>query len=332
MTVNPEKMAEKEERSLHAEIEALRREFSDTQELYREVCALLFFRHGVTPTANRLYQLVRKGSMSAPAAALSAFWETLREKSRVRIEHPDLPEELRTLAGEAVASLWQRARTMADANLESIRRESLAARAEAEEAAKVAAEKVMTLEQTLVGTREERHAGEIRERALEQDLARGQGVRAALESRLEQDAAAACELRQTTAAAKQDFERRLAEQKEASAVTESHLRAESHRLQQELARERKEADRCRIELERGKQSVAKQAGQQLTRTAKLESELEKVRQKLSSTELMLSEAKADRDRLRTLWEGTVGVSGKANRGQPNGAERKKVSRRKNTKG
>ncbi len=35
--------------------------------LYREVCGLLFFRYGVTPTANKLYSLVRKGSMGTPA-------------------------------------------------------------------------------------------------------------------------------------------------------------------------------------------------------------------------------------------------------------------------
>lgn len=59
--------------------------FPDTQALYREVCVLLFFRHGITPTANKLYQLVRKGSMSAPTEALRTFWADLREKSRVRI-------------------------------------------------------------------------------------------------------------------------------------------------------------------------------------------------------------------------------------------------------
>ncbi|GAB3552032.1 hypothetical protein GCM10027343_37040 [Noviherbaspirillum agri] len=52
---------------------------------------LLFFRYGITPTTNKLYQLVRKGSMSAPAEALNKFWEDLRDKSRVRIEHRDLP-------------------------------------------------------------------------------------------------------------------------------------------------------------------------------------------------------------------------------------------------
>jgi hypothetical protein len=38
------------EAQLQAEIERLR-----AQELHREVCVLLFFRHAITPTANRLY-------------------------------------------------------------------------------------------------------------------------------------------------------------------------------------------------------------------------------------------------------------------------------------
>ena len=101
------------EARMQAEIEALRAQYPETQDLYREVCVLLFFRYGLTPTANKLYQLVRKGSMSAPAAALDKFWETLREKSRVRIEHPDLPQPLQAAAGEMVGALWQQAQAAA---------------------------------------------------------------------------------------------------------------------------------------------------------------------------------------------------------------------------
>ena len=102
---------------LHAhiaqEIEQLRTQFARTQDLYREVCVLLFFRHGITPTANRFCQLAKKGSMSAPAEALTRFWVTLRDKSRVRIEHPDLPAELQSATGELAAALWTRAVDMA---------------------------------------------------------------------------------------------------------------------------------------------------------------------------------------------------------------------------
>lgn len=111
-TVTPSEIA--------AEIERLRVNFPDTQDLYREVCVLLFFRHGVTPTANKLYQLVRKGSMSTPTVALRTFWEDLREKSRIRIEHPDLPETIRDAAGEMVAVLWKQAQMAANENLTAL--------------------------------------------------------------------------------------------------------------------------------------------------------------------------------------------------------------------
>ena len=74
------------ETEIQTEVDALRARFDDTKTLYREVCALLFFRHGITPTANRLYQLVKRGSMGTPTAVLGEFWTELREKSRVRIE------------------------------------------------------------------------------------------------------------------------------------------------------------------------------------------------------------------------------------------------------
>lgn len=88
------------------EIEELKIRHPDTRELYREVCALLFFRYGITPTANKLYQYVRKGSMATPAQVLAKFWADLRERTRLRIDHPDLPPELRDAAGEAALQLW----------------------------------------------------------------------------------------------------------------------------------------------------------------------------------------------------------------------------------
>src|SRR5258708_13494976 len=63
-----------DEARLAAEIDRLKVQFPKTRELYREVCALLFFRHGITPTANRLYQLVRRGSMGTPTPVLGGFW------------------------------------------------------------------------------------------------------------------------------------------------------------------------------------------------------------------------------------------------------------------
>jgi len=120
--------------ALAADIERLKAAHPKTRELYREVCALLFFRYGITPTANRLYQLVRRGSMGTPTAVLGEFWTELREKSRVRIDHPDLPADLGAAAGELVATLWTRATASAEAALDALRDEVEAQRVGAQQA------------------------------------------------------------------------------------------------------------------------------------------------------------------------------------------------------
>lgn len=39
------------EQQIQNEIDALKGLFPDTKDIYREVCVLLFFRYGITPTA-----------------------------------------------------------------------------------------------------------------------------------------------------------------------------------------------------------------------------------------------------------------------------------------
>lgn len=112
------------ESEIQSEVEALKARFSETKPLYREVCALLFFRYGITPTASKLYQLVHKGSMSAPADALVKFWDELRSKARVEIDHPDLPAELRDTAASAIAGIWQQATAVARGELAELRLEA----------------------------------------------------------------------------------------------------------------------------------------------------------------------------------------------------------------
>jgi hypothetical protein len=103
------------EQQLQIEIEKLKIQFPYTKDIYREVCILLFFRYGITPTANKLYQYVRRGSMSAPAEALNKFWLELRDKSRIRIERNDIPETISLAAGDFVATLWNEAQKAAQA-------------------------------------------------------------------------------------------------------------------------------------------------------------------------------------------------------------------------
>src|SRR3546814_10960387 len=62
--------------------------------------------------------------MSAPSEALTKFWADLREKSRTRVEHPDLPNALKDVAGELVATLWTNAQVAAQESLTAYRAEA----------------------------------------------------------------------------------------------------------------------------------------------------------------------------------------------------------------
>jgi chromosome segregation ATPase len=171
---------------MHAEIEALRSRFPRTQDLYREVCTVLFFRYGITPTANKLYQLVRKGSMSAPTEALIEFWKTLRERSRVTVDHADLPEELRVAAGEMVAALWKSAQLKSHEAVAVLRAEAaeIAERAKADvalaQAAHAEAEKNLERVRASLG-----ESGNLVTQ-LRQELAAAAATKAGLEERLEE--------------------------------------------------------------------------------------------------------------------------------------------------
>lgn len=194
-----------------ADIDALRARFPQTRELYREVCALLFFRYGITPTANRLYQYVRKGSMATPAQALARFWSDLRERSRVRIEHPELPEELRQTAGELVLQLWARAQegaargyreqaSAAAAQVEAARHQAQ----EAEEEAAALGARLETMSVELAGSR-----GEAVE--LGRQLATIQGRLASMTEMLRDQTDEMRELREELATSRRDVARALGE-------------------------------------------------------------------------------------------------------------------------
>ncbi|MFL9935865.1 DNA-binding protein [Paraburkholderia sp. RL18-103-BIB-C] len=238
-----------DETRLAAEIGRLKAEFPKTRELYREVCALLFFRFGITPTANRLYQLVKRGSMSTPTQVLGEFWSELREKSRVRIEHPDLPAELQAAAGELVATLWAKSTTSAQAALEALR-----ADAEAEKAS--ARNEVTSLQADLARTEtalEQRTgallAAQVRIQELEQAQAAAEATRQALETEIarQQDEIGARD--RALVQARADFSGELDKLRSSAELAEERLRAAEKRALLEIERERVAGARLQKELD-----------------------------------------------------------------------------------
>ena len=236
------------EAKIIAEIEALKVNDLDTQDLYREVCTILFFRYGITPTANKLYQYVRKGSMSAPAEALARFWSDLREKSRVRIEHPDLPKDLRTVAGELVASLWSQAQASAQDSLAIFRQEAQEKVTESLQAVAAADQARVAAKSESTDTREALRAANDRILDLERNLA-GERVRTqSLEQQIESASHQQTTLEAALGEARKDYSAELEKSRQELRRSEDRLAANEKRALLEIDHERQMTVKAQREL------------------------------------------------------------------------------------
>ena len=239
---------------LHADlaqdIEQLRTQFPRTQDLYREVCVLLFFRHGITPTANRLYQLVKKGSMNAPAEALARFWATLRDKSRVRIEHPDLPAELQSATGELAAALWMRAADMAQEQLATAQHEAQLSVADAQTRQRQAEAERDRLRQELTGSAAALDGAQIRITEGEQALAIAVAAASTFQEQVRLAQQGEHHLQQALETARRDFTSELDKLRADGALAQERLKAAETRALLEIERERQAAARLQKELDR----------------------------------------------------------------------------------
>ncbi|BCG05066.1 hypothetical protein PPGU19_096340 (plasmid) [Paraburkholderia sp. PGU19] len=238
-----------DEARLAADIGRLKAEFPNTRALYREVCALLFFRFGQAPTANRLYQLVRRGSMGTPAAVLGEFWAELREKSRVRIEHPDLPTDLRDAAGELVATLWTRATASAQAELDALRTEVEGERTEAEQRVEAARGELERTEMALEQRTAALLAAQVEVRELEKAQAEGHAARQGLEAELSRLKSEVAARDRELVQVREGFSRDLEKLRETAERAEERLRATEKRALLEIDRERGVAAKLQKEVD-----------------------------------------------------------------------------------
>ena len=283
------------EAQIRAEIEALRPQFPNTQELYREVCILLFFRYGQTPTANRLYQLVRKGSMSAPAEALGKFWSDLREKSRVRLEHPDLPDELKTMAGDLVGALWTKAQGLASDTLATLRGEAQAAVAAAEAGMRTAetANAAVRAELEEIVAARDLLASEVR--VLKQALAAETATGQALAAQVDAARQTTLERENALAEARRDFAFELEKLRAALSITEERYQAAEARALLEIDRERTIAARLQKDIETIRSAAAESAERQRAEARRLQVEIGNQRQLTGNLEGELRATNAIRE-------------------------------------
>lgn len=283
------------EAQIQADVEALRQHATDTKDLYREVAALLFFRYGITPTANKLYQYVRKGSMSAPAEALAKFWDDLREKSRVRIEHPDLPDELKSAAGDLVATLWSQAQSAAQDALGAFRVEAETKVERARAAQVIAEQNHQVATQALNQCREA--IANMGERALmlEREVAAERAAKESLLSQLSTTQRQREGLDVALVEARRDFAAELEKLREALNRSEERLEAAEKRALLELDRERMAANKAQKELTQLRESQARMTQGHREELTRLQSQLGEARQKVGAMEGSVQE-------LRTILE------------------------------
>jgi DNA repair exonuclease SbcCD ATPase subunit len=309
---------------LSLEIDSLRERFPETQALYREVCSLLFFRYGITPTANKLYQMVRRGSMSAPAEALARFWGDLREKSRVRIEHPDLPPELAALAGELVGSLWQRARASAEDAFSAAMVATRATVAEAHAQAATELARAESAAHALFQLQAEFSSTLTRLQDLENALAREQGLRDATERQMASAITQRRELQESLAAARREFEAQSAAEQQVLREAEDRLQGERQRLVADAEREREMSASMLREFEQLRRSADAQSTQHAATVESLQREIAHLRQDLGLAEGAVTELRAARDFLQRRVD-TADLRGGAATGRRRGRIVRSVS-------
>lgn len=284
------------EAKIIAEIEALKAHDLDTQDLYREVCTILFFRYGITPTANKLYQFVRKGSMSAPAEALARFWSDLREKSRVRIEHPDLPEGLKSAAGELVASLWSQAQTSALDGLAIFRQEAHEKVTESLRAVATADQARIAAEVESNQTKKALCAANQRILDLERELAGERARTESMEQQIELARNQQTSLEAALAEARKDYSAELEKSRQALRRTEERLEASEKRALLEIDHERQMTVKAQRELQQLRTNSLENDEQLRIQLASSKAELANVRQMLGVAEGKQDELRAGNEK------------------------------------
>ena len=304
------------ETEIQSEVESLKARFSDTKALYREVCALLFFRYGITPTASKLYQYARRGSMGAPAEALAKFWDELRSKARVEVDHPDLPPDIKEIAAEAIAAVWRQASGAAREELRVLRDEAAAELVTAKGELLAAQERQANLMEAIEVVRAELTSATAASSLVKGELELERRTHAASAARIQELQRLVDELRADAARQRQSFSADLAKAQEAVERANSRADDAERRAMLEIDQERQAKARSDKQVEALKSQVGQLETQirerehaAATETARQRSALEgaeQARQALQvACETLRAEAQVGDCELQTLRETVI---------------------------
>lgn len=266
------------ESQLQSEIEALKVKHTDTRELYQAVCSLLFFGHGITPTANMLYQRVRRGSMSVPCAALNQFWVDLREKSRVTIEGPDLPDPVKAATVTLLRSIWDEAVGRARAGYATQVEELAAHQVRCNEQVEAAQKAELATRLDLSECQQALEVSLAQNRTLAESLAAERAVVANLTVQLEARAVEVQEGHLALERAHEAFAQDLKGLQAQAQLADERMRAAEQHYLVELDRARQGERQVQAQLDQARTQARAEAAASQERNAALQAELLVLRQ------------------------------------------------------
>lgn len=197
------------------------------KEKSRQAASLLFFEHGIYPSAKVVLSYTQQGSLTDINRDLHEFWHDLRDKARVKLDAPYLPQELLENFANALAGLWDQAvaNSTATFDAERLQAETEVDRAqrkmaEAEQLASSMLERAQASEAEL---RQERERRENAEKRVEGQISEIEALQSSL-TKWQQQA-------ESEARARQEAEQRFSRDLEAERTLRQH---ESERYDGEM--------------------------------------------------------------------------------------------------
>jgi hypothetical protein len=224
------------------------------QEKTREIATLLFFKHGIYPSAALVRDYTGHGSITDINSDLRAFWADLREKTAVRIDAAMLPESVTGLFGEALGRVWDLAVANANESLNEERKEAAAmvarARQEAEESRRQRAFADERFQSLDIELRQEREKREVAEKRVDAQTAEIEALQSSLVKWQAQADAEAEARRQAEERFSHDLEAERAARQRDMEMLDGEVRFAKLQIDAARTTERDLRERLRIEKER----------------------------------------------------------------------------------
>lgn len=258
----------------------------------RETASLLFFTYGIYPSAALVRGYTQHGSATDINNDLRDFWHELREKTRVRIEAPMLPDELAAVFSEALGNVWEVAVAKADATLDAERQEAAAAVAEARREAEE--------------DRRRRRDAEDRIEASEAELRQERSRREEAEKRVEAQGAEIAVLQSSLATWQQQAETEAKARQEAEERFSRDLEAERTANQRNIEMLDGEVKFAKMQIEAARSTERDLRDQLKEEKATKEAALTSYRQRANRAEEALGAARLELAELKGRNEGLEG--------------------------